>query len=134
MRSSLRSTLTASTLVAASFLAACGGDDGGSSGSGQAVSIEEFCQRIEALESAAAPDDIGAAVAAIQGLVDSAPTDEVRKALETLVPVLSRMSEIDENDPDAIGELMGLALDPEIMAASAVLETFGTDECGFASE
>ena len=130
----LRSALALLSIGAASLLVACGGDDGGSSGGDGAVSIEEFCDRISALESAAEPDDIGAAVAAIEGLVDAAPTAEVRDALETLVPVLSRMGAIDENDPEGIGELMGLAMDPEVMAASAVLEEFGTEQCGFSSD
>jgi hypothetical protein len=134
MRSNrLRPALALLSIGAASLLVACGGDEGSSGGDG-AASIEEFCDRISALESAVEPDDIGAAVAAIEGLVDAAPTAEVRDALETLVPVLSRMGAIDENDPDAIGELMGLAMDPEVMEASAVLEKFGTEECGFAAE
>ena len=128
------SVVIISAIGASSLLVACGGDDGSSGGSSEAVSVEEFCTRIEALESAAEPDDIGAAVAAIEGLVDAAPTDEVRDALETLIPVLARMSEIDENDPDAIGELMSLAMDPKIMEASTVLENFGTEQCGFTSD
>lgn len=135
MRSTrLVTALTLSSLAAGSLLVACGGDGGSGGGSSEGVSVEEFCSRIEALESAAEPDDIGAAVAAIEGLVDAAPTDEVREALETLIPVLARMSEIDENDPDAIGELMGLAMDPKIMEASTVLEEFGTQQCGFTSD
>lgn len=134
----LRSVLTVFLIGATGLLVACGGDDGGSGsgggGSGEGVSVEEFCSRIEALESAVAPDDMVAAVAAIEDLVDVAPTDEVRDALETLVPVLSRMSELDENDPDAIGELMNLAMDPKIMEASTVLEEFGAEQCGFPSE
>lgn len=139
MRSTVhRSVLTISAIGAAFVLVACGGDDGGSvaggDGRGDTASVEEFCTRIEALESAAEPEDLGAAVAAIEDLVDAAPTDEVREALETLIPVLARMSAIDENDPDAIGELMGLAMDPKIMEASAVLEEFGTEQCGFTSD
>ncbi len=131
-----RSTLTAGTIGALLFLGACGGDsnDGGGASETGGVSNEQFCERIAALEAAVEPDDIGSAVAALEGLVDAAPTDEVRNALETLIPVLSRMSTIDENDPDAIGELMELAMDPEIMEASAVLETFGTEQCGFTPE
>jgi hypothetical protein len=44
------------------------------------------------------------------------------------------MGDIDENDPDAVGELMGLLMDPEVMEASTVLEEFGTEQCGFSSE
>jgi hypothetical protein len=128
-----RFLLAVSVFGAGGALVACGGDDAGGGGT-EAVSIEEFCDRIAALESAAEPDDIGAAVGAIEGLVDAAPTDEVREALETLVPVLSRMGAIDENDPDAISELMGLAMDPEVMAASTVLEKFGTEQCGFSAD
>ena len=139
MRSTfLRSVLAISAIGATGLLAACGGDDGGSGSGGgggdEVASVEEFCSRIETLQSAVAPDDMVAAVAAIEDLVGAAPTDEVREALETLVPVLSRMSELDENDPDAIGELMELAMDPKIMEASTVLEEFGAEQCGFTSD
>ena len=78
MRSTrLVTALTLSTLAASSLLVACGGDDGASGGNSENVSVEEFCTRIEALESAAEPDDIGAAVAAIEGLVDAAPKNVV---------------------------------------------------------
>lgn len=127
------------TVGAAALLVACGGDGGSSTGSdgalgGSAVSIEEFCDKIDALESAVAPDDLGAAVIAIQGLVDSAPTPEVRDALETLLPVLTEMTDVDENDPDAFARLMAMAMDPKIAAAGEVLERFGTEQCGFDAE
>lgn len=136
MRSNrLRPALALLSIGAGSLLVACGGDEGSENGGGSgSVSIEEFCSRIDALASAVEPDDIGAAVAAIEGLIDAAPTAEVRDALETLVPVLSRMGAIDENDPAAIGELMELAMDPEVMEASAVLEEFGTEQCGFSPD
>lgn len=126
-----RSLAVLVVIGASSLLVACGGDDSSSNG---ALSIDEFCSRIDALESAVQPDDIAAAVDAIEGLVDSAPTDEVRDALETLVPVLSRMGEVDQNDPDAFAEFMELALDPKVVEASQTLETFGTEECGFAAD
>lgn len=118
---------------AGSLLVACGGDGGDANGGGSSTSIEDFCGRIAALESAAAPDDIGAAVTALEDLVEAAPNDEVREALETLVPVLTRMSEIDETDQDAINELMDLMTDPKVMEASTVLEDFGSEQCGISS-
>lgn len=116
-----------------SLLVACGGDGGDANG-GSSTSVEEFCDRIAALETAAAPDDVGSAVAALEDLVQAAPNDEVREALETLVPVLTRMSEIDETDQDAINELMDLMMDPKVMEASTVLENFGSEQCGISGD
>lgn len=121
---------TSVTLIATASLFACGGDDESSSAD-SAVSIEEFCAKIDDLESAVEPDDMASAVAALSDLVDSSPTPEIRDALETLIPVITKMADIDENDPDAIGELMGLMMDPDVMEAGTVLETFGAEQCGF---
>ncbi len=121
---------TSVTLIAASSLFACGGDDDSSSAD-SVVSIEEFCAKVDALESAVEPDDMASAVAALSDLVDSSPTPEIRDALETLIPVITKMADIDENDPDAIGELMGLMMDPDVMEAGTVLENFGAEQCGF---
>lgn len=121
--------VTSVSLIASASLFGCGGDDSPSADSG--VSIEEFCNKIDALESAVEPDDMASAVAALSDLVDSSPTPDVRDALETLIPVIAKMADIDENDPDAIGELMGLMMDPDVMEAGTVLETFGAEQCGF---
>lgn len=121
------------TIGAGSLLVACGGDGGNASG-GSSTSVEEFCDRISALETAAAPDDVRAAVAALEDLVQAAPNDEVRKALETLVPVLTRLSEIDETDQDAMNELLDLMTDPKVMEASTVLENFGSEQCGISGD
>ena len=122
--------LSSVALIGSTSLIACGGDDESSSAD-SAVSIEEFCAKIDDLESAVEPDDMASAVAALSDLVDSSPSSEVRKALETLIPVITKMADIDENDPDAIGELMGLMMDPDVMEAGTVLETFGAEQCGF---
>lgn len=121
--------MTSVALIGSTSLIACGGDDSSSGSSG--VSIEEFCAKIDDLENALEPDDMASAVAALSELVDSSPSSEVRKALETLIPVITKMADIDENDPDAIGELMGLMMDPDVMEAGTVLETFGAEQCGF---
>lgn len=136
MRTSFsRSFVVLASLGTGVLLVGCGGDDSGSgsggSGGGDAVSIEEFCDKISALESAVEPDDMASAVAVIADLADSAPTDELKDALETMLPVLEGMAEIDENDPDAMNELMTLMMDPDVMEASAVMEAFGDEECGF---
>lgn len=123
----------AGLIGAGSLLVACGGGGGDANDAGS-TSVEAFCDRIAALETAVAPDDVEAAVAALEDLVKAAPNDEVREALETLVPVLTRMSEIDESDQDAINELMDLMVDPKVMEASTVLEDFGSEECGLSGD
>ena len=130
MRLSTSFAIAVTVLSSSLVLGACGGDDSSKANSSP-VSIEEFCNKIEALEAAGDPDDMASAIAAISGLVESAPSPDVREALETLVPVITKMADIDEDDPDAIGELMGLMMDPDVIEAGAVLETFGAEECGF---
>ncbi|MEY3679463.1 MAG: hypothetical protein ACO27U_04915 [Ilumatobacteraceae bacterium] len=132
MRTTLaRTAVLLSLVTVGGLVSACGGDDGSSNGGGGAASVEEFCTQIENLESAVEPDDMAAAVGALQDLIDSAPSKDVREALETLIPVLEGMSSIDENDPEAMNDLMELMMDPKVMEASATLESFGAEECGF---
>lgn len=121
--------VTSATLIATASLVACGGDDSPSGGS--AVSVEEFCARIEALDAAGDPDDMAAALGALEDLTAAAPTKEVRDALEAMLPLLRNMSEIDESDPNAFAEVMSMMMDPDVMEAGTVLEQFGAEECGF---
>ncbi len=39
------------------------------------------------------------------------------------------MSQIDENDPDAFGELMSMMFDPEVAAAGETFDAYSTDVC-----
>ena len=125
--SRIRSSLIA--LAVLSPLVSCGGDDSGAGSS--PVSVEEFCAQIEALDAAGDPDDMASALGALKDLASAAPTKELRDALNTMLPLLESMSEIDESDPNAFAEVMSMMMDPAIMEAGTVLEDFGAEECGF---
>ena len=124
-------TRTLATLSISLFLVgvSCGGDDGGFGGN--ALSDEEFCAEIAAIDNVdPSVDDMTDIVAMIEGLADKAPTKELRDAMVALVPVMTAMSEIDDNDPDAMNKVMEIMMDPEVIAAGTVLETYSTETCG----
>ena len=122
----LASTILSSVLL----VGACGGDDSSKANSSP-VSIEEFCGQIEALDAAGDPDDMASAIGALEDLVSAAPTKELREALDTMIPLLQNMADIDESDPNAFAEVMSMMMDPAIIEAGTVLEEFGAEECGF---
>jgi len=123
-------TIAVTSLSSGLVLGACGGDDSSNANSSP-VSIEEFCDQIEALDVAGDPDDIASALGALKDLASAAPTKELRDALNTMLPLLESVSEIDESDPNAFAEVMSMMMDPAIMEAGTVLEDFGAEECGF---
>ncbi|MCD9624355.1 hypothetical protein [Rhabdothermincola salaria] len=112
------------------LLAACGGGDDGT------LSDEEFCAELEALEEADAAgegsDELDAeALAQLRDLADRAPNEEVSSALETLGNIAEDMEGLDEDDPDAFGEVMALMFNPEVISAGETLDTYLTETCGF---
>ena len=134
MRRTIR-TLTALSMCLALVGASCGGDDGGFAGS--ALTDEEFCSKITEMESLGSGEteaDMAAAVAVIEDLATSAPTKELRDALETLVPVMTEMAGIDENDPDAMNKAFEVMMDPKVIAAGELIDKYGTETCGFSDE
>lgn len=108
-------------------LVACGG--GGDPFVGG--SVEEFCAEIERLEAMPETEDPLEGLQALAGLVDKAPSKEIRQALSTLVDVVSSFGDVDENDPDAFGAFFALLLNPEVVKAGETLDAFGEKECGF---
>ena len=130
MRLSTSFAISVTVLSSSLVLGACGGDDSSKANSAP-VSIEEFCDQIEALDAAGDPDDMASVIDALEGLVSAAPTKELRDALDTMIPVLQNMADIDESDPDAFAEVMSMMMDPAIIEAGTVLEEFGAEECGF---
>lgn len=124
------SSLVAGAGALALLLAACGGDDGGS-----AASDEEFCAELAALEEADAggdgSDELDAeALAQLQDLADRAPNEDLRTAIETLGDIAEQMSDLDEDDPEAFGQVMALMFDPEVISAGETLDTYMVDVCG----
>ena len=135
MRTSTR-VLTALSFSLAMLGVSCGGDDGGIGGidggsDGKALSDEEFCAEIVALDGVdPSVDDMADVVTMIEDLADKAPDDELRDAMLALVPVMTAMSEIDENDPDAMNKVMEIMMDPEVIAAGELLESYSSETCG----
>lgn len=127
MRNTAR-TLTALALCLALEGASCGGDD---SGSGPALSNEEFCAKVEALDAMdPGTDDMAEVVATVEELADAAPSEELRDAMRALVPVMTALENLDENDPDAMNKIMEIMMDPEVIAAGELIENFSSETCG----
>lgn len=119
--------LTAAPLLAVS----CGSDS-----NANRDSDEEFCAKLIDLEAsnALSPDAsdaeaMSAMLPIIADLAKTAPNEDLTKAFETMGPVLQKMSEIDENDPDAFGSVMSMMFDPEVVAAGETIDSYSTDVC-----
>jgi len=129
MRNTTR-TLTTLAVCLALVGASCGGDDSGS-GSGSALSNEEFCAKVEALDAVdPSTDDMADVVTTVEELADAAPSDELRDAMLALVPVMTALDNLDENDPDAMSKIMEIMMDPEVIAAGELIEKYSTETCG----
>jgi hypothetical protein len=113
-------------------LAACGGDD--ESGGARRLDEEAFCERLRQLDEAgqASPsDEIDEAfLTELSTLAAQAPTEELGGAIEVLGRVGSELAAIDENDPDAFGEALAAAFDPEFLSATETVESFAVGTCG----
>lgn len=110
----------------------CGGDSDSSAKASEA----EFCAMLQAIESDQvfenAMDDPEAAAEATKLLTDlaeAAPTPELKEAIETLIPVMEKMTTIDENDPEALASLMELMSDPKLESAGVTVDAFTEDVC-----
>lgn len=113
------------------FAVSCGSD----SNAGRDTD-EEFCAKLVEFESsnALSPDAndaeaMKAMLPIIADLAKTAPNDELKKAFETMGPVLQKISEIDENDPDALGTVMSMMFDPEVASAGETIDAYSTDVC-----
>lgn len=121
---------------AIAVLPACGGDDDGAGGaaSGGRLSDEAFCelvdQRFAALE-AADPDEYEAELFGLVGsLASQAPTAELSSAMEKMGELGEVMAGIDEDDPEAFGEVFAMMMDPSFSGAMETLDDFFTNTCG----
>lgn len=100
------------------------------------LSDEEFCAKLMEIDASNAfnlddndPEMLKEMLIVFADLAKTAPTDELKKAFETMGPLLEKMSQIDENDPDAFGEVMSMMFDPEVAAAGKVFDDYSTDVC-----
>jgi len=116
-------TLLVPVLISSALLAACGGDSGSSS------SDEAFCKEIEQLENLDIETDIAAEILA--ELAQNASNAEVRDALDLIAPIFERPGSIDQADESAMMAILDEMSSPEVNAASEVLDTYGSEVCGF---
>lgn len=100
------------------------------------LSDEEFCAKLMEIDASNAfnlddndPEMLKEMLIVFADLAKTAPTDELKKAFETMGPLLEKMSQIDENDPDAFGEVMSMMFDPEVAAAGETFDAYSTDVC-----
>lgn len=117
--------------VLALVLAACGDDDGPSGSDGGAMSDQEFCALIEEMENQADDGDELESFAVFGQIARRAPNNEVRDALLKFAEIAEELDGLDEDDPEAMGVMFGLMLDPEVQAASESIENYVSDVCGF---
>lgn len=118
----MRRYLALLALLFAPLVAVSCSDDGGGG------DVEAFCDQIVVLESMEDPTD-EEAQQALQDLVDDAPS-EIKGDLEVVVGVFDDLQGLDEDDPEAMGEVFALMENEEFIEASENLEAFGVDECG----
>lgn len=107
------------------------GADGGDEGAAGAVPAG-FCEALR--ELAEDQDDDVEADQLLEGterLRDTAP-EELRDEVDVLVRFARRLSELDleDDDPAAIGEMLELVMDPQVMAATTAIEAYSIENCG----
>jgi hypothetical protein len=118
-------------LAAPLLLGACSDDSDSGSGSGDGGGgddVEAFCDQVIAVDEMEDPSS-EEALDALNQLVDDAPS-EIKDDLEVLLPILEDLEGLDEDDPEAFGEVLALMENEEFIEASENLEAFGVEECG----
>jgi hypothetical protein len=108
-------------------LAACGSDDGGSSGEGGGRSAEAFCAQLadSATDSTATDEEV---LANLQAAADAAPS-EIADEMNTLVDVFGELQEMDLAEATDEGMAAFQDLLPRLEASAAELETWAVENC-----
>ncbi len=93
-----------------------------------------FCEQIASLRAAADGDDepTAADLEQLRSLARQAPDDGVHSAIETILPAIERLSQLDEDDPAAFEAILELVFSPEYLTAADTLESYAVDTCGLA--
>jgi hypothetical protein len=123
-------------VVGALVLAACGSSGGGS--------VEAFCESAQKFvdledpfggDPAAFADGIDKQKDAMNTMIDDAPSeisDDIEIAVESFMPVLDALADVDPTDEDAVSEAFA-PLDetnPDVEAAADRVDEFALAECG----
>jgi hypothetical protein len=113
---------------------ACGNDDGpasaGGGGGGGAMSEQAFCNMIAEIEEDADDLDDAEAIAMFGRMAQRAPNPELREAMLRLADAAELLEDLDDDDPESIGEAFALMFDPDFVAAAETIERFMSDTCG----
>ena len=106
------------------MVAGCGGSERGRD-------TQAFCDQIRAIDADddAAGDDLAAAAAEFEALIDDAP-DEIEDELRVVTDAFAELAELDEDDPEVFELFFELLQRPEFVEATEALEQFGVDACG----
>jgi len=132
MTTPLRHTLIAAGLAVGVLVLvpACGGSDEASTGN--------FCDAYEALNTAVDEGPAGLLNADLDQLVDTAPTDDLRQAAETVRDALESvegidLDNLDANDPEALAQVesaLEQVFTPEFGAAADQIDDYAGANCG----
>lgn len=124
--------VAAAVVLGGGIVAACGGDDGGG---GSALSDEAFCARVAEIEAETASLSQEEAdeqfLETFTALAAQAPNSELRSALTTLADVFEQLDAIDDDDPEAFGEIFTILGDQDFITAVSTVETYFVETCGF---
>lgn len=91
----------------------------------------DYCEQAQELADADADvaADPAAGLERIESLQSVAP-DELDADFDVIADVVEQLSALDEDDPESFEQIMTIAFDPEVMAASDAIATYTQDECG----
>lgn len=118
------SVIAAAGALFASIATGCG-DDGDEVAS---ASTEDFCALFEDVATEEGDDDVD--LAELDRVIAAAPA-ELRGDLGVLRDVFQQMDGVDEDDPEAFGQVMSVMFDPEVTGAIERIEAWGVENCGF---
>jgi hypothetical protein len=148
--------LLVAALLALTAFAACSSDDGGDGAEstadtadadattttttgdesvddedadGQATGDEAFCDQLEgSVEGEELDIDTREGMEAFDEFVDAAPA-ELAEPMATMAETLEGLGEVDEDDPDAFGEVFAAFLDPVFLDSVEEIEAWGVENC-----
>jgi len=109
-----------------------GGDErgGGSEGRGPGGGgPDEFCATLREVSEQTDVQDVQQVVGMLRELRDQAP-GELTRHFDVMIGMIERLENIDEEDPEALGELFEALMDPAVKEAGDAVGRYAADHCG----